>query len=183
MKKRHTPEQIVRMLREAHAELAAGASVPEVARKLGVSEATFHRWRNQYGGMKADATKRLKELEKENARLKKIVAEQAVDISILKEVSRKNFEPDPEEGCRRARSAAPWGLRASGVRGDRPAQVHPALRGPSEGRVGPRSGRAHGRALTGEPALWLQAGVGAAQTGMVVGEQEAGTPVVEGGGP
>jgi transposase-like protein len=79
------------MLREADAELAAGASIPEVARKLGISEATFHRWKNHYGGMKADATKRLKELERENARLKKIVAEQAVDIDILKEVSRKNF--------------------------------------------------------------------------------------------
>ena len=91
MKKRHTPEQIVRKLREAEAELAAGVSVPEVARRLGISEATFHRWRNQYGGMKADAMKRLKELESENARLKKIVAEQAVDIDILKEVSRGNF--------------------------------------------------------------------------------------------
>ncbi len=92
MNKRHSPEQIVRKLREADEELAAGAPIPEVARQLGISEATFHRWRNQYGGMKADATKRLKELEKENARLKKkIVAEQAVDISILKEVSRKNF--------------------------------------------------------------------------------------------
>lgn len=91
MKKRHTPEQIVRKLRQADAELAAGTSVPEVARRLGVSEATFHRWRNQYGGMKADAMKRLKELEAENARLKKIVADQAVDIDILKEVNRKNF--------------------------------------------------------------------------------------------
>jgi putative transposase len=92
MKKRHTPEQIVRKkLREADAELAAGTSVPEVARRLGISEATFHRWRNQYGGMKADAMKHLKELESENARLKKIVAAQAVDISILKEVSRGNF--------------------------------------------------------------------------------------------
>jgi putative transposase len=91
MKKRHTPEQIVRKLRVAEAEMAAGASSLEVARKLGISEATFHRWRNQYGGMKSDEMKRLKELEKENARLKKIVADQAVDISILKEVSRGNF--------------------------------------------------------------------------------------------
>jgi putative transposase len=91
MKKRLTPEQIVRKLREAEAELAAGVSVPEVARKLGISEATFHRWRNHYGGMKADAMKQLKELEKENVRLKQIVADQAVDISILKEVSRGNF--------------------------------------------------------------------------------------------
>jgi putative transposase len=91
LKKRHTQEQIVRKLRQAEADLAAGASSPEVARKLGISEATFHRWRNQYGGMKSDEMKRLKELEKENARLKKIVADQAVDISILKEVSRGNF--------------------------------------------------------------------------------------------
>ncbi len=75
MNKRRTPEQIVRELREADEKLAAGASIPEVARQLGISEATFHRWRNQYGGMKADAMKRLKELEKENARLKKIVAD------------------------------------------------------------------------------------------------------------
>jgi putative transposase len=91
MKNRHTPEQIVRKLRQADAELAAGASVPEVARRLGISEATFHRWRNQYGGMKADAMKRLKELEKENARLKKLLAEKELDIDILKEVSRGNF--------------------------------------------------------------------------------------------
>jgi len=91
MKKRHTPEQIVRMLRQAEAELAAGASLPEIAKRLEISEATFHRWRNQYGGMNTEAMKRLKELEKENARLKKIVADQAVDIDILKEVSRKNF--------------------------------------------------------------------------------------------
>jgi putative transposase len=88
---RHTPEQIVRKLRQAEARLAAGATVPEVARELGISEATFHRWRKQYGGMSSSEAKRLKELEKENARLKKLVAEQALDIDILKEVSRKNF--------------------------------------------------------------------------------------------
>ena len=74
MRKRHTPEQIVRKLREVEAQIAAGAPIPEVARKLGVSEATLHRWRNRYGGMKAHTMKHLKELEKENARLKKIVA-------------------------------------------------------------------------------------------------------------
>ena len=91
MMKRHTPEQLVRMLRQEETELAAGASIPEVERRLGISEATFHRWRNHYGGMKADAMKRLKELEKENARLKKIVPDRAVDIDILKEVSWGNF--------------------------------------------------------------------------------------------
>ena len=64
--KRHTPEQIVRMLREAEARLSAGASIQEVARDLGVSEATFHRWRKRHGGMDLDSTRRLRELEKEN---------------------------------------------------------------------------------------------------------------------
>jgi putative transposase len=91
MGKGHSPEQIVRKLRQAEARLAAGAKIPEVARELGISEATFHRWRSQYGGMSSSEAKHLKELEKENARLKKIVAEQALDIDILKEVSRKNF--------------------------------------------------------------------------------------------
>ena len=90
-KTRHTPEQIVRMLREAEAKLAAGSSAPQVAKQLGISEATFHRWKARYGGMGSQEAKRLKELEKENARLKKLVAEQALDIDILKEVSRKNF--------------------------------------------------------------------------------------------
>ena len=85
------PEQIVRKLRQAEARLAAGASIPEAARDLGISEATFHHWRNQYGGMSLQEAKRLKKLEKENARLKKLVAEQALDIDILKEVSRGNF--------------------------------------------------------------------------------------------
>lgn len=88
---RHSPEQIIRKLREADQMLAAGSSTPEICKQLGVSEATYHRWRNRYGGMKTDAMKRLKELEKENDRLKKVVADQALDIQILKEVSRKNF--------------------------------------------------------------------------------------------
>ena len=66
---RHTPEQIVRKLREADAELAKGTGVPEICKALGVSENTYYRWRNQFGGIKADEMKRLKELEKENARL------------------------------------------------------------------------------------------------------------------
>jgi transposase-like protein len=90
-RKRHSPEQIIAKLRAADAELASGTPIEQICKKLEVSEATFHRWRTQYGGMKADEMKRLKGLEKENARLKKIVAEQAVDISILKEVTRGNF--------------------------------------------------------------------------------------------
>ena len=90
-RKRHSAEQVIAKLREADADLAAGTPIEQLCKKLEVSEATFHRWRTQYGGMKTDEMKRLKALEKENARLKKIVADQAVDISILKEVTRGNF--------------------------------------------------------------------------------------------
>jgi transposase-like protein len=91
MGKRHSPEQIVRKLRQAEAQLASGSTVSEAARELGVSEATFHRWRNQYGGMSTSEAKRLKELESENARLKRLLAEKEMDIDILKEVSQGNF--------------------------------------------------------------------------------------------
>ena len=87
--KKHTAEQIVRKLREAEADLAAGQSVGQVCQKLGVSEPTFHRWRNQYGGMKAQDAKRLKELETENGRLKKAVADLALDKQMLQELLRK----------------------------------------------------------------------------------------------
>lgn len=84
---RHSPEQIITKLREADALLGGGATIGQVCQKLEVAEATFHRWRNQYGGMKANEAKRLKQLEQENARLKKLVAEQALDIAMLKELN------------------------------------------------------------------------------------------------
>jgi putative transposase len=90
-RRRNTPEQIVRKLRGADRLLGEGKSVPEVAKTLEVSEATYHRWRNQYGGMKADDVKRLKELERENASLKAIVADQALEVRALKEISRGNW--------------------------------------------------------------------------------------------
>ncbi len=83
--KRHSPEQIIAKLREADALLAAGATIGQICQKLAIAEQTFHRWRNQYGGMKAKDAKRLKELEQENARLKRLVADQALDMTILKE--------------------------------------------------------------------------------------------------
>ena len=84
-RKRHSPEQIIRKLRDSDRMLSEGKDIGAVCQALEVSEATFHRWRNQYGGMKADEAKRLKELEIENARLKKLVAEQALDKQILEE--------------------------------------------------------------------------------------------------
>ena len=83
--KKHTPEQIIAKLREAEAELNGGATIGQVCQKLGVSEPTFQRWRNQYGGMKSQAAKRLKELEEENRRLKHGVADLTLDKQILKE--------------------------------------------------------------------------------------------------
>jgi transposase-like protein len=90
-RKRHTPEQIIHKLRQADAELAAGQPIAAICQRLGVAEATFHRWRNQYGGMKANDARRLKELERENARLKKLVADQALDQAILKEALRGKY--------------------------------------------------------------------------------------------
>jgi putative transposase len=90
-RRRHTPAQIVRKLREADRMLAEGSELPEVAKALEVSEATFHRWRAQYGGMKADDVKRLKELERENVALKRIVADKELEILAHKEISRGNF--------------------------------------------------------------------------------------------
>jgi transposase-like protein len=90
-RKRHTPEQVLAKLRDAEVMQSQGLEVAEIAKKLGVSEQTLHRWRNQYGGMKAEEVKRLKELERENAQFKRLVADQALDIRMLKDLSEGNF--------------------------------------------------------------------------------------------
>ena len=89
--KRFTPEQIVSKLRQADVELGKGHSVKEVCRKLEVSDQTYYRWRQKYGGMAPEVAKQLKALEKENVRLKRVVADQALDIQILKEAARPNL--------------------------------------------------------------------------------------------
>lgn len=89
--KKHTPEQIIKKLREADAMLASGKTIGQVCQTLEVSEQTFHRWRNQYGGMKSEEAKRLKELESENQRLKKLLAEAELDKAILKEALKGNY--------------------------------------------------------------------------------------------
>ena len=89
--KRHNAEQIIAKLREADVELAKGLSVGEICRKLAVSEHTYYRWRKEYGGLKVDQAKRLKDLERENTRLKKLVADQALDNAILREAAKGNF--------------------------------------------------------------------------------------------
>ena len=87
----YTREQIINKLREVEILLNQGANIGEGCRKIGVTEQTYYRWRKEYGGMRLEQAKRLKDLEKENARLKKLVAELSLDISILKEAARGNF--------------------------------------------------------------------------------------------
>ena len=90
-RRRHTPEQIIRKLAEGNKLLAGGQDLEDVCRHLEIAESTWHRWLAQYGGMKANDAKRLKELEGENVRLKKLVANQALDIDMLKEIAEGNF--------------------------------------------------------------------------------------------
>jgi len=91
VRKTYTPEQIINKLREVEVLISQGATTMEASRKAGITEQTYYRWRREYGGMRIDQARRLKELEKENNRLKKLVAELSLDISILKEAARGNF--------------------------------------------------------------------------------------------
>ncbi len=90
-RKVYKPEQIISKLREAEVLLSGGQKIGEVSRKLGITEQTYYRWRKEYGGMTVDQARRLKEVEKENVRLRKLVADLSLDNAILKEVSRGNF--------------------------------------------------------------------------------------------
>ena len=90
-RKHYTAEQIINHLRKAEILISQGKSIRDAARQIGISEQTYYRWRKEYGGMDVSQARRLKELEMENQRLKKLVADQALDIEILKEVNRGNF--------------------------------------------------------------------------------------------
>ena len=90
-RQKHTAEEIINKLREAEVLQAKGMSIEEVMRQLGVSDATYYKWRKEYGGLRVDQAKRLKELEAENSRLRKVVADLTIDNSILKEAARGNF--------------------------------------------------------------------------------------------
>ena len=90
-KRKHTPEEIINKLREAEVVVAAGSTVAEASRRIGVSEQTFYRWRAEYGGLRIDQARRLKQLETENGRLKWAVAELTLDNQILREAAEENF--------------------------------------------------------------------------------------------
>ena len=89
--KRHTTDQLISKLRQADVELGKGRKVPEVCKLLEITEQTYYRWRQKYGGMAPEMVKELKTLQKENSRLKKLVADQALDMEILKEASKGNW--------------------------------------------------------------------------------------------
>ena len=116
---RHTPEQIIRKLREAERMLGEGKTIPEAAKELGISEQTYHRWRNRYGGMKADDPKRLKELERENSTLKRIVADKELEVVALKEIAKETGRPSPpapggRDAPRSSRVSERWACRVVG---------------------------------------------------------------------
>ena len=89
--KRYKPEQIVNLLRKIEVEIANGKTTPQAAREAGITEQTYYRWRREFGGLKLDQAKRLKELEKENSRLKRLVAELSLEKQVLREVAQGNF--------------------------------------------------------------------------------------------
>jgi len=161
---RHSPEQIIRKLREADAELAKGIAVPEVCKALSIAENTYYRWRNQFGGIKADEMKRLKELERENARLKALVAELSLDKAILKEVARGNSRARPggegpssrrwrPSGSPSVGPAEPWVCpgRASGTSGPNENERESCCCG-----SGPWPGRIPATATVGSRPCWCE---------------------------
>jgi putative transposase len=105
-RKTYTPEQIIRKLREAEVFIAEGMTTVEAARKIGVAEQTYYRWRKEYGGMQVEQARRLKGLEKENARLKRLVAEKELDIQILREA----LAYDSKNCCARRRGGGRWSM-------------------------------------------------------------------------
>ena len=121
--KRYSTEQIVTKLRQAEVELGRGLRTPEMCKKLGVSEQTYYRWRKEYGGLRLEQAKRLKELERENGRLKKLVADQALDNMILKRWPRETSEPVPTPAGGGVCPPSVAGLGEAGLSRDWPRAV------------------------------------------------------------
>lgn len=135
IRKRHTPEQVVRKLGQAD-RAADGSDIAAVCRELGISEQTYYRWRNQYGGLKADDAKRLRELEKQNATLKRLLAEAELEKAALKELAEGASRPGKVPRRRLAPDQDTAGERADGVPSGRAEQVR--VPSPAQGRHGRR---------------------------------------------
>jgi putative transposase len=126
-RKYHTPEQIIKKLRQADAIVAQGGTVDQACSKLEISDATYYNWRKQYGQMKLDQVKQLKSLQKENAQLKKLVAELSLDKAILKEALSEITEPGKEAKNSRTYKTTDGCFRASGMRSYQSAKNDAAL--------------------------------------------------------
>jgi putative transposase len=125
---RFSEEQIIGILKQSE----AGAKTSELCRQHGISAATFYGWRSKYGGLEVSEAKRLKQLEEENSKLKRIVADQALDITMLKDLVGKNGEPGGQESGGRARTAGAWGQRTPRLRAGRTGALHATVPGESE---------------------------------------------------
>ncbi len=156
--RRHTPEQVIRKLAEGGGLLARGKTVEEVARHLEISEQTFHRWRNQYGGMKADDAQELRELRKENAQLKKLLAEAGLDEAMLKELAEETSDPEPAQGGGDAARSWLRGLRTPRLSSGRPGTFHPAACAAGSARRRARPPSVPARPLAPVSALGLETG-------------------------
>ena len=172
-RRRHTPEQIVRKLREVERLLGEGQTIAEAAKRVEISEQTYHRWRNQYGGMKADDAKRLRELERENARLKRIVADKELEIDALRRSPGETGKPvAPARGGLHV-AGPPRVVGTAGMPGHRPAPLHAAP--PAGAR--PRRRRAQdgvARLLAWPPPLGIPPRMGDLARGGMDREPQAG---------
>ena len=122
-RRKHTAEQIINKLREAEVAISAGSTVAEVSRQIGVTQQTFYRWRTEYGGLKIDQARRLKQLETENGRLRRAVADLTLDNQILREAAEETSKPFSSSPVCGARQGDVRGLRATSLQGAGPSQV------------------------------------------------------------
>ena len=129
VRKSYTPEQIINKLREAEILISQGSTLAVMLKKIGVSDCTYYRWRQEYGGMRVAQARRLKELEQENARLKRLVADLSLDKAILTEAVRETSKPVPEKEDNHPRGRVAAYLPETGLQGVRPGQVYPATQG------------------------------------------------------
>ena len=158
-RKRYTPEEILLHLRTVELDTGKGLAVLDACRKLGITEQTYYRWKKEYGGLRVDQAKRLKALEQENLRLKRIVANQALDLSILQEVASGNFYARPAS-AKPWKTSSPCSMCLSVGRVRQSASSGPPI---GTGQVGPEPGagaRADHRVRKGIRAVWLPNGDG-----------------------
>src|SRR5829696_4697625 len=172
-RKRHKPEEIVAKLRQVDVLVSQGQSVAEAVRSIGVTEVTYYRWRQEFGGLKSDQVKRLKALETENTRLRRAIADLTLDKLILQEAARGTSKPRASPGLHRARSPGAGCIRASRLRGARPASLD-AAQGPAWSRRRGAAQRRHRRACSAVRTLRLPQDRRAAAPSRLAHQRQAG---------